>query len=61
MLAKYNDSCLRILKDTLLRNKKWVLEGKLFHIRCAAHILNLLVLDGLTEIKSVIENVRCRK
>ena len=56
--ASYNDSCLRNLKDNLSLNNKLVLDGKLFHVRCCAHILNLLVQDGLSRIKDIIHNIR---
>ncbi|KAK8993643.1 hypothetical protein V6N11_007870 [Hibiscus sabdariffa] len=35
-----------------------VVGGKLFHVRRCAHILNLLVQDGLGEIEYIIHNVR---
>nr|GMC49299.1 zinc finger BED domain-containing protein RICESLEEPER 2-like [Ipomoea batatas] len=56
--ASYNDSAVRLLNDSLSFHTTLPLDGKLFHVRCCAHILNILVQDGLSEIKSIIENVR---
>lgn len=56
--ASYNDSCLRNLKENLSWSNKLFLDGALFHVRCCAHILNLLVQDGLGKIKDIIYNVR---
>ncbi|MBA0777490.1 hypothetical protein Gotri_005503 [Gossypium trilobum] len=56
--ASYNDAAVRMLKDSLSFYKRLPLNDKLFHVRCCAHILNLLVHDGLSEIENVIDNVR---
>ncbi|KAA3469654.1 zinc finger BED domain-containing protein RICESLEEPER 2-like [Gossypium australe] len=56
--ASYNDATVRMLKDSLSFHKKLLLNGKFFHVRCCANILNLLVHDGLFEIEDIIDNVR---
>ena len=56
--ASYNDVAVRMLKDNLSYKNQLPLSGKLFHVRCCAHILNLLVQDGLSEIGEIIKNVR---
>ena len=56
--AAYNDVAIRLLKDNLSYKSEMPLHGKLFHVRCCAHILNLLVQDGLSEISDIIKNVR---
>ena len=56
--ASYNDVAIRMLKDNLSYKNELPLGGKLFHVRCCAHILNLLVQDGLSQIGDIIKNVR---
>ncbi|KAL8498637.1 hypothetical protein ACS0TY_021832 [Phlomoides rotata] len=41
--ASNNDVALRIAKMTFSKSRKLSLDGKLFHVRCTAHILNLIV------------------
>lgn len=52
-----NDAMIRLIFKRL-GTKAFLVNGKLFHLRCAAHILNLIVKDGLSVIEDCIEKVR---
>ncbi|KAL8548206.1 hypothetical protein ACS0TY_007504 [Phlomoides rotata] len=56
--ASYNDVAIRTLKGSLSYKNTLPIGGKIFHVRCCAHILNLLVQDGISEIENVITKVR---
>lgn len=56
--ASYNDRVVETLKKNFSLVRKLPCKGKLFHVRCCAHILNLCVQDGLSKIHHVIEEVR---
>ncbi|GAA0169977.1 hypothetical protein LIER_24345 [Lithospermum erythrorhizon] len=52
--ASTNDKCIRRLKEDFSGKQNLSLKDKLFHV-CCAHILNLLVKDGLSVIQDSIE------
>ena len=52
-----NDAMITMLMDKL-SNSSLLLGGMLFHMRCCAHILNLIVKDGLDVIRVGVEKMR---
>ncbi|KAH7858429.1 hypothetical protein Vadar_023784 [Vaccinium darrowii] len=52
-----NDGMINILIGKL-EPESLMSQGKLIHMRCAAHILNLIVKDGLEVIKGGIDKIR---
>ena len=53
--ASNNDAAIQRLK------RFWQIKedhAKLFHVRCCAHILNLIVKDGLKQVDSTLEQIR---
>jgi hypothetical protein len=53
-----NNTMMDILKANLLKMDMLHCDGDLFHVRCAAHMINLIVKDGLQAIDGVINNIR---
>ncbi|XP_074344995.1 zinc finger BED domain-containing protein RICESLEEPER 2-like [Apium graveolens] len=56
--AAANDVALRYFKQTFSVRRVLSIEGKMFHARCCAHILNLCVQDGLELTKEIVDKVR---
>jgi len=52
-----NDAVIPLLVRNIGRHKL-LNDGKLLHMRCSAHILNLIVKEGLEVLKDAIENIR---
>jgi len=52
-----NDAMIEHILDKI-SPKTLILGGQLFHMRCVAHILNLIVKDDLSIIGNAIEKVR---
>ena len=52
-----NDTLINILLGKLF-SSSLILSEKFFHMRCCAHILNLIVKEGLEVIKESVEKIR---
>ncbi|CAN1785294.1 Putative AC9 transposase [Linum perenne] len=51
-----NDSMVSIIRNKLVPSNL-LMDGSLLHMRCSAHILNLIVRDGLDVIKDSIDKI----
>lgn len=57
--ASINDTAVDYLKTKLVKwNDRCILEGKWTHVRCMAHIMNLVVQDGLKDVGISVDRVR---
>ncbi|KAG6520988.1 hypothetical protein ZIOFF_018053 [Zingiber officinale] len=56
--AAANDVFVGLLRDQLGLNCSLVSGGEFLHVRCCAHILNLIMQDGLKRIDSSVDKIR---
>ncbi|KAJ8761761.1 hypothetical protein K2173_004571 [Erythroxylum novogranatense] len=56
--ASSNDTAIAYLKKRFSTRKNSVIRCEHFHVRCVAHIINLVVGDGLSEVSSSIMRIR---
>jgi len=47
-----------LLKHHLVQQKLIPVQGELLHHRCAGHVINLIVKDGLKFVEPIVDNIR---
>ncbi|GJV75807.1 zinc finger BED domain-containing protein RICESLEEPER 2-like protein [Tanacetum coccineum] len=57
--ASANDNAIEFMKMILEKNYNYLLKGKWMHIRCATHVINLIVQEGMKKVDNSIEGIRC--
>jgi hypothetical protein len=56
--ASANDGAVSYIGRVSNKSKTSILQARLLHMRCAAHIVNLIVQDGLKELDTSVKRVR---
>uniref|UniRef100_A0ACD5WLU8 Uncharacterized protein n=1 Tax=Avena sativa TaxID=4498 RepID=A0ACD5WLU8_AVESA len=56
--AEVNTKMIGLLRKNLVDRVLIHHEGRLLHVRCLAHVLNLVVQDGLKAMNPVVDNIR---
>lgn len=56
--ASANDGGVGYIQKKMIKTGNSIAEGKYFHMRCAAHTINLIVTDGLKELDESVKRVR---
>jgi hypothetical protein len=56
--AGNNNATVKLLRNNLLQKKMLSGKGRLFHHRCAAHVLNLICKAGFGVINPIVHKIR---
>jgi hypothetical protein len=57
--ASANDTAIEYLKRKIRDKVGAIMDNEFMHLRCCAHIHNLIVTDGLKEVSDYSEGSKC--